>query len=53
MRRHRQLLVNEMSDPGFSRLRHQCLAERFERFTLMSVQQAERHTARFGFSRRH
>src|ERR1700722_20616477 len=45
MRRHRQLLIDEMRDAGLAGLRHQCLAERFEGFALMGIEQPERNAA--------
>ena len=53
MRRHRKLLIDEVGDPGFARLRHQGLAERLEGFALMGIEQPERNAARPRFSGRH
>ncbi len=50
---YRKLLIDEVRDPGFTRLRHQRLAERLERFALMGIEQPERNAARSGFSGGH
>src|SRR5258708_32580367 len=51
--RHRKLLINKVGDPGLTRLRHQCLAQRLKGFPLMEIKKAKRDAARPRFSGRH
>ena len=53
VRRHRKLLIDEVRDPRFARLRHQGLAERLEGFALMGIEQPERNAAGSCLSGRH
>src|SRR6202043_333832 len=52
-RRHRKLLIDEMGDPGFTRLRYQRLAERLDRIALMGIEKPEGDVTRPGLARRH
>ena len=53
VRRHRKLLIDKVCDPGLTRLRHQCLAQRLKGFPLMGIKKAKRDAPRPRFSGRH
>src|SRR3984893_2584626 len=50
---HRKLLINKVCDPGLTRLRHQCLAQRLKGFPLMGIKKAKRDATRPRLSARH
>jgi hypothetical protein len=53
VRRHRKLLIDEVRDPGLTRLRHQCLPQRLQGFPLMGIKQPKRDATRPRLSGRH
>src|ERR1700722_7916533 len=53
VRRHRELLIDKVCDPGLARLRYQRLAQRLEGFTLMGIEKPEWDATRPGFAGRH
>src|ERR1700732_146183 len=53
VRRHRELLIDVVGDPGLTRMRHQCLAESLQGLGLMGIEKTEGHITRPRLSGRH